>query len=144
MILQLPFCIWGTSYWRHINTNSDYLSKKKRVCILLIILLLLLLFPEGYEALARARNNDLSGNEGDALDMFADENDVADNPEQSNQTSAPNEGTSQLSGEIGAGDSGSMLSGHLLCITIIVYHSCHSILIPVVSRSWDSTERLHI
>ncbi|KAJ8453039.1 hypothetical protein Cgig2_014802 [Carnegiea gigantea] len=69
---------------------------------------------EGYEALARARNNDLSGNEGYAFDMFADENDVANNPEQSNQTSVPSEGTGQLSGGTDTGDSGSMLGDHLL------------------------------
>lgn len=39
---------------------------------------------EGYEALARARNNG-SANDGDVLDMFADEDDAAGKPEENHQ-----------------------------------------------------------
>lgn len=68
---------------------------------------------EGYEALARARNNDISGNEDDALDMFADEDDnLASNSEQNNHTSVPSAGTSsQLAVDNGSQDSGSSWAG---------------------------------
>ncbi|KNA16993.1 hypothetical protein SOVF_084110 [Spinacia oleracea] len=68
---------------------------------------------EGYEALARARNNDVSGIEDDGLDMFADEdNNVAANSEPNNDTSTPSVGTStQLAVENGSQDSGSTWAG---------------------------------
>ncbi|XP_021776205.1 CD2 antigen cytoplasmic tail-binding protein 2 homolog [Chenopodium quinoa] len=71
---------------------------------------------EGYEALARARNNVVSGTGGtedDALDMFADEDDdVAANSEQNNDTSVPSVDTStQMAVENGNQDSESSWAG---------------------------------
>ncbi|XP_021753172.1 CD2 antigen cytoplasmic tail-binding protein 2-like [Chenopodium quinoa] len=68
---------------------------------------------EGYEALARARNNVVSGTEDDALDMFADEDDkVAANSEQNNDASMPSVDTStQMAVENGNQDSESSWAG---------------------------------
>ncbi|CAO2813857.1 unnamed protein product [Amaranthus hypochondriacus] len=70
---------------------------------------------EGYEALARARNNVVSGNDDDddAMDMFADEDlDVIAKSEQNNGTSISTASTSsQLAAENGGQDSGSSWVG---------------------------------
>ncbi|XP_057525631.1 uncharacterized protein LOC130805048 [Amaranthus tricolor] len=69
---------------------------------------------EGYEALARARNNVVSGNDDDdAMDMFADEDqDVIAKSEQNNGTFISTASTSsQLAVENGGQDSGSSWAG---------------------------------
>ncbi|XP_010690483.2 uncharacterized protein LOC104904011 [Beta vulgaris subsp. vulgaris] len=66
---------------------------------------------EGYEALARARNNVVSGIGDDAMDMFADEdNDVVAKSEQTNHVSSVGTST-QLAAENGNQDSGSSWAG---------------------------------
>lgn len=66
---------------------------------------------EGYEALARARNNVVSGIGDDAMDMFADEdNGVVAKSEQTNHASSVGTST-QLAAENGNQDSGSSWAG---------------------------------
>uniref|UniRef100_A0A7C9ANM9 OCRE domain-containing protein n=1 Tax=Opuntia streptacantha TaxID=393608 RepID=A0A7C9ANM9_OPUST len=65
---------------------------------------------EGYEALARAKNN-VSANDSDAFDMFADEDDAAGKSEGNHQTSMPSATGSQSAVEKENLDLGSSWAG---------------------------------